>query len=117
MHKYCQSTSVRFPELDEEIMRSFPEMKPDNFLTNNRATIKHPRISRKPVMGICSVVTTACVTTVPGTKCIFNDCANSKGFNICMECQHWSNPSDPCHLEKVSRNYCPAILRHRDSSL
>ena len=117
MHKNCQSTSIRFPKIDEGISRSLPEMKPDTHLMTNRANVEHPRVNRKPIMGICCIVTTACVTTVPDAKCIFNDCANSKGFKNCMECLHWSNPSNPCHLEKVSRNYCPAILRHRDSPL
>ena len=78
---------------------------------------QHPRVRRKAVVGTCCVVTTACVKTDPDAKCIFHDCATSKGYESCMECQHWSNPAEPCHLDKVSRNYCPAILRHRDLTL
>jgi hypothetical protein len=110
-----QSAVLSFPQPEETIPTIFEEMK--SIRLTARMEIEHPRLKREPIMGTCCVVTTACVKTMPGAKCIFNDCADSKGYENCMACQHWSNPADPCHLEKVSRNYCPAILRHRDSSI
>lgn len=71
-------------------------------------------IIREPQIGTCSSFTRACVRDFPGIRCILHDCAITKGFNSCMKCPKWANPENPCHLEKVSRHYCPAIFRLRN---
>ena len=115
MYKEIHGSVLSMPRPEEAITSLLQEMKPLGITA--QLEIEHPRLKRKPIMGTCCIVTTACVKSDNDSKCIFNDCTTSKGYNSCMECQHWSNPADPCHLEKVSRNYCPAILRHRDASV
>ena len=115
MHREFQGAALALPRSEKAVASLLQEMKPLGM--NIRMEIAHPRIKQKPIMGTCCIITTACVKSEPDTKCIFHNCANSKGYESCMECQHWSNADDPCHLEKVSRNYCPAILRHRDSTI
>lgn len=115
MRKEFHSAVLTLPRAEQELTSLLQEIKPIRMKA--RVELEHPRLNRNPIMGTCCIITIACITNTPGARCIFHDCATSKGYQNCMECQHWSNPSDPCNLEKVSRNYCPAILRHRDATI
>ena len=66
---------------------------------------------RKPVMGTCGMMTLACAKDMPGINCFLHECALSRGYESCLECPHWNNPEDPCALQKVSRDFCPATSR------
>ena len=117
MHKEHHRTVLSLGNHHQEIPKIFREIQPVGELMKSSVEVMHPRLNRKPMMGTCCIMTTACVKDDQEMKCIFNSCAISKEYENCMECHHWSNHSDPCHLEKVSRNYCPAILRHKDLTI
>jgi len=82
-----------------------------------RAGEKPLKMPKEPKLGTCGMMTLACVGDVPEVSCFLHDCARSRGYKSCLECPHWNNPEDPCPLQKVSRDFCPAISRAFHSSI